>query len=63
MMGVMDARNIQSNLAVNKYLHTVSSRWISSTQNNGCWFDKILRESCLNQKKKKENDGQTGRIL
>ena len=31
MMGVMDARNIYNNLAVNKYLHTVASRWISSS--------------------------------
>ena len=33
MIGEMDARNMQSNLAVNKYLHTVASCWISSTQN------------------------------
>jgi hypothetical protein len=26
-----DARNMQSNLAVNKYLHTVASCWIYST--------------------------------
>ena len=32
MMGAMDARNMQSNLAVNKYLRTVASRWFSSTQ-------------------------------
>ena len=31
MMGAMDARNLYSNLAVNKYLHTVASCWISST--------------------------------
>jgi hypothetical protein len=31
MMGAMDARNMYSNLEVNKYLHTVASRWISST--------------------------------
>ena len=31
MMGAMDARNMYSNLAVNKYLHTVASSWISST--------------------------------
>ena len=31
MMGAMDARNMYSNLAVNKYLHNVASRWISST--------------------------------
>ena len=31
MMGAIDARNMQSNLAVNKYLHTVASFWISST--------------------------------
>ena len=31
MMGTMDVRNMYSNLAVNKYLHTVASRWISST--------------------------------
>jgi len=31
MIGAMDTRNMQSNLAVNKYLHTVASRWISST--------------------------------
>jgi len=31
VMGVMDARNKYSNLAVNKYLHTVASCWISST--------------------------------
>jgi len=31
MMGAMDARNMQSNLAVNKYLQTVASLWISST--------------------------------
>jgi len=30
-MGAMDARNMYSNLAVNKYLHAVASRWISST--------------------------------
>jgi len=29
-MGAMDARNMYSNLAVNKYLHTVASCWISS---------------------------------
>jgi len=28
MMGAMDARNMYSNLAVNKYLHTVASCWI-----------------------------------
>ena len=33
MMGALDTRNILSNLAVNKYLHTVASCWISSTQN------------------------------
>ena len=27
-MGAMDDRNIYSNLAVNKYLHTVASGWI-----------------------------------
>jgi len=32
-MGAMDARNMYSNLAVNKYLHTVASCWISSTLN------------------------------
>ena len=31
MMGAMDVRNMWSNLAVNKYLHTVTSCWISST--------------------------------
>jgi len=31
MLGVMDARNMWSNLVLNKYLHTVVSRWISST--------------------------------
>ena len=31
MMGARDARNMWSNLAVNKYLHTVASCWISST--------------------------------
>jgi len=31
MMGAMDARNIHSNLSVNKYLLTVASLWISST--------------------------------
>jgi len=30
MMVAMDARNMYSNLAVNKYLHTVASCWISS---------------------------------
>jgi len=30
-MGAMDARNMYSNLAVNNYLHTVASCWISST--------------------------------
>ena len=29
-MGAMDARNMYSNLTVNKYLHTVGSCWISS---------------------------------
>jgi len=33
MMGAMDARNMYSNLAVNKYLYAVASRWISSTYN------------------------------
>ena len=37
MMGTMDTWNIQSNLAVNKYLHTVASQWISSTQNYDAW--------------------------
>jgi hypothetical protein len=32
-MGAMDARNMYSNLAVNKYLHAVASRRISSTSN------------------------------
>ena len=32
-MGAMDARNMYSNLAVNKYLHTFASSWISSTSN------------------------------
>ena len=32
-MGVMDARNMYSNLAVNKCLHTAASRWSSSTHN------------------------------
>jgi len=31
MMGAMDARNMYSNLAVNKYLHTVASCWIPAT--------------------------------
>jgi len=31
MMGVMDAQNVYSNLAVYKYLRTVASCWISST--------------------------------
>jgi len=31
MMGTRDARNIYSNLALNKYLHTVAYSWISST--------------------------------
>jgi len=31
MIGAMDGRNMYSNLAVNKYLHTVASCWISST--------------------------------
>ena len=30
LMGAMDARNMYSNLAVNEYLHTVASCWISS---------------------------------
>jgi len=34
MMGVMGARKTWSNLPVNKYLHSVASRWISSTQIN-----------------------------
>jgi len=33
MTGTMDARNMWSNLAVNKYLQTVASCWISSTIN------------------------------
>jgi len=28
MMGAIDTRNMQSNFAVNKHLHTVASRWI-----------------------------------
>ena len=32
-MGAMDARNMYSILAVNKYLHTVASCWIPSTYN------------------------------
>jgi len=31
MMGAMDARNMQINLAVNEYPHTVAFCWISST--------------------------------
>ena len=30
-MGATDARNMQSNFAVNKHLHTVASRWILLT--------------------------------
>ena len=33
-MGAMDARNMQSKLAVNKYLHTVASCWILSIKNH-----------------------------
>ena len=32
VMGAVDARNMQSDFAVNKYLHTVASCWISLTQ-------------------------------
>ena len=39
VMGTMDARNMQSNFAVNKYLHTVASCWISSTYNLVCWYN------------------------
>ena len=35
MMGMMDARNMQSNSAVNKYLCTVASCWISSMMTIG----------------------------
>jgi hypothetical protein len=28
LMGAMETRNMQSDFAVNKYLHTVASRWI-----------------------------------
>ena len=28
MMGAVDTRNMQSDFAVNKYLHTVASGWI-----------------------------------
>ena len=31
MMGAIDTRNMQSNFAVNKYLHTVASCWILLT--------------------------------
>jgi hypothetical protein len=31
MMGAMDARNMYSNLVVNKHPHTVASCWNSST--------------------------------
>jgi len=38
-MGVMDARNMYSNLAVNKYLHTLAYCWISSAYYNySCWM-------------------------
>ena len=36
-MGAMDTRNMYSNLAVNKYLHAVAFRWISSTYNYDAW--------------------------
>ena len=36
MTGAMDARNYQSNLAVNKYLHTAASCWIPSTKSSAC---------------------------
>jgi hypothetical protein len=35
MMGEMNARNMWSNLAVNKYLHIAASRWISSINKAG----------------------------
>jgi len=37
-MGAMDARNMYSNLAANKYLHTVASCWISSIYNDINWL-------------------------
>ena len=39
-MGAMDARNMYSNLAVNKHLHAVASRWISSTYKSAVLFIK-----------------------
>jgi len=37
MMGVMDARNMQSNLTVNKCLHTAASCWMSPTRRMFCF--------------------------
>ena len=34
MMGEMDTRNMQSDFAVNKYLHTVGSYWILLMQSH-----------------------------
>ena len=42
-MEAMDARNIYSNLAVNKYLPTAASRWISSTYLCNASFGRFLR--------------------
>jgi len=36
MMGAMDALNMYSNLAENKYLHIVASHWISSNKHQYC---------------------------
>ena len=32
-MGEVESRNMYSNLAVNIYLHTVASRWVTSAYN------------------------------
>ena len=37
IMGAIDARNMQSKLAVNKYLHTVASCWILLILNHDAW--------------------------
>ena len=46
-MGAIDSRNMQSNLAVNKYLHTVASCWISSIYIHH-WFTKRAPKSVNN---------------
>jgi len=58
MMGAMDAQNMWSNLAINKYLRTVACRWISST----LLCDVIDSRTCYKRTSKENIDDKQNQL-